>query len=466
MSKTFKKDEDINDRKEEIFFAIKDLPIIDFHCHLSPEDIYNDKPFRDLAHLWLKDDHYKMRLMRAFGVEHKYTQNINILESNETTYRAFCLSKVKYFLASLENAYGNPIREWSKLEFSKYFNIDLPLDENRAEEIYDLVNTIIVNKKLSPRKIIEDSRVEYIATTDDLLDSLEYHKKLASQDFKTNVVPTFRVDKAIDIRSDGFIQYLEKLGKLTQVERSFEGYLKALEMRMRDFKEAGCDFSDIGIDYFPSGVADYSNAKSAFYKKFSNAKLSSKEVDDFISFMYTCWLGKCAEYNFIAQIHIGVERNVNQKMYALEGADQGYDIVSDSISIKNIKNIFNETQKSWKLPTVIFYALNPCFYYPLVTLAGAFQGVSVGVPWWFNDHKNGFKKYFKVISELSHIGKIPGMVTDSRSFLSYARHDYFRSELSSYLAKFENEELDGLIKTAKDIAYFNIKGILDNKKRG
>jgi glucuronate isomerase len=516
-----------NLKAELIFDAIKELPIIDYHCHLSPSEIYEDREFHGISRIFLSADHYKWRLMRAFGTDEKYITGD--APDNE---------KFAAYIAAVEGAYGNPLRDFTRLELSEYFGIDLPLNSQNAEKIRKAADAVIRKKSLSPRKLIEASRVEYIATTDDPADSLFFHERIRQiRDFSTVVVPTFRADRLFDIRASDFAAYLERLAAVcgSQIE-SFEDFLKAVDKRIGDFKAAGCSFADIGIEDFPSAQfitreknADKSGkfqsgesfglAKKAFStakngaertdksgkfqsgesfglakKAFSTAKNGAERTDkngkfqsgesfglakkafstakndadrteyyNYLGFMFPFLLSKCREYGLTAQLHLGVLRNTNEGAFSVLGADKGFDAVADGFSVDGLRAVLNAADGAGGLPKIILYTLNPAYYYPLITLAGSFRGVFVGAPWWFNDHKYGMLEYFSRVSELSHIGKIPGMLTDSRSFLSYARHDYFRMVLAEYLSRFDDGTDDGesLIETAKNIAYFNMKRILN-----
>ncbi|MDR2091195.1 MAG: glucuronate isomerase [Clostridiales bacterium] len=482
---------------EAVFDGIKELPIVDYHCHLSPREIYEDVEFRGISQMFLSADHYKWRLMRTRGIDEKYITGD--AEEGE---------KFAAYLFAAEGAYGNPLRDFTRLELSKYFGIDLPLKAENAGKIRAAADAVIREKKLSPRKLIEASSVEYIATTDDPADPLVYHEKIKkTEGFKTAVVPTFRADRLFNISMPDFSDYVGRLAEACgfQIE-SFEDFLRAIEARAADFSAAGCSFADIGIEDFPDGEAvfreggadkflsgeGFERAKKAFVKAKNGGKIPRETGDsdsgkgekfscqayapckngfksaqngvdkrgyyDYLGFMFPFFLTKCREYGFTAQLHLGVLRNVNDRAFSVFGADTGFDTVAERLKIDGLRAVLNSAEESGGLPKIILYTLNPAYYYPLITLAGAFRGVFTGAPWWFNDHKNGMNEYFSRMSELSHIGQIPGMLTDSRSFLSYARHDYFRMVLAEYLSRFDDG--DGgktILKTAEDIAYFNIK---------
>ncbi|MDR3264088.1 MAG: glucuronate isomerase [Clostridiales bacterium] len=439
---------------ERIYSAVKELPILDYHCHLSPSEIYNDKPFDNIGELWLSGDHYKWRLMRSAGIDEKF------ITGNASWREKFCA-----FIGCVGNAFGNPLRDWARLELEKYFDCKAYLCGENAEAIWQAANAAIAKNKLSPRRLIELSRVEYIATTDDPSDTLIYHQKLIDdKGFKATVAPTFRVDNLFNIERTGFPEYLSRLADASGIKIDrFSDFLQAIDTRMADFKAVGCGFSDIGIERFPQTAASFEAAEKTFEKVKNGVSVSASELDGYSGFIYVRWLNSCASLGFAAQLHLNVLRNVNQREFARFGADGGYDTVGNSFSAEALKRILNLTAQNGGLPRIIIYTLNPSDYYPLITLAAAFSGVSVGIAWWFNDHKNGILTYLKRMSELSHIGEVIGMLTDSRSFLSYARHDYFRMILAAFLSDFGEENAPELIGIAKRLSYYNTKKLIGGK---
>ena len=428
-----------------IYDRIAGLPVLDYHCHLDPKEIYEDKPFADIGDIWLKHDHYKWRLMRRAGIDEALI-----------TGGASPKDKFRAFLSAVETAYGNPLRDWARLELSKYLGIETPLKASYADGIYEEANAAILGRRLTPKRIICLSNVEYIATTDDPASDLEYHKKLrAEAGIKAVVAPTFRVDRLFDILKPDFPEYA---ARIIGGAGGLSDFLKAIEKRAEFFKASGCAFSDIGLNYMPKNKGSLSLASKAFDMAVNGTlRADGPEFYGYLGFMWCKWLELCASLGFTAQAHIGVRRNVNSRMYGAVGADGGFDIVADLIDAAALIDIFNSAPA---LPRIIIYALNPEYYYPLITLADSFNGVSVGVPWWFNDHAGGINRYFDTVAELSLFRSIPGMTTDSRSLLSYARHDYFRMLLSEWLARFGEAEGDGLTRVAKALAYENMREII------
>ncbi|MDR0855386.1 MAG: glucuronate isomerase [Christensenellaceae bacterium] len=374
-----------------VYDCIESLPIIDYHCHLDPKEIYENKPYNDLWELWLKGDHYKWRLLGAQGV-----QAVSFAEKEAQTIA---------FIEKLRLNLGSPLRAWARLELAFFFDglgVSDPLTELSPLQIWTKANAFIKEKKLSPRALINASNVKYIATTDDPSSDLRYHKLLQDENLGFTVAPSFRVDGLIKSKAADY------------------------GAKMDFFKENGCRFFDVGAQGFP-------NEESLVY----SANL----------------ITAAAERGFVIQLHLGAIRNANDALFAKYGADLGCDTVDTALDISALNKLLNLiTVKN--NPKTIIYLLNPAYYYPVITLADAFKNVSVGVPWWFNDHKRGIEQYFEVISELSDITKVPGMLTDSRSFLSYTRHHYFRMLLANYLGQFE--DLDSAIIVAKKLSYENM----------
>lgn len=443
-----------NKFSEEIYRNIKDLPIIDYHCHLSPKEIYLDKPFDDIAELWLSGDHYKWRLMRSAGIDESF------ITGNAPTKEKFFK-----FMEAVGTAINNPVAVWVKLELATYFGITQKACAENAESIYEKCNKVIKDKKLSPKKLIEQSNVEYVATTDDPLDTLEFHKKL-KQSFKVKVMPSFRTDKLFSVTDiSQYRAYLDKLEKATSVQISSLNDLKtAVKVRLRFFIENGCKFSDIGIEGFPSKVDSDEKASKSFLKLLSNEPLSALEVDGFKGNLYA-FLGRLyKENNIVQQWHLGAMRNANSKEFFAIGADSGFDCIDDAVSIKSVANMLDTLAKADSLPETIIYTLNPSVNYALAALTNSFRGVHLGISWWFNDNVRGMKDTFSTVSELCHISSLVGMLTDSRSFLSYVRHDLYRQVLAEFLSEVATEgDKAQALSVAKQLCYDNAKNLIEAK---
>lgn len=440
-------------RAEEIYAAVKDLPIIDYHCHLSPKEIFEDRTFDDIGEIWLAGDHYKWRLMRGYGVDEKYI-----------TGDASWEEKFEKFAEAVGYALGNPVKDWVAAELMFFFGITTPLNKDTAKEIREKANAVIKEKKISPRKLIEMANVEYIATTDDPCDSLEWHKKIREEgSLKATVVPTFRVDNLVNVTDTKYLDYIAKLSKASGMKiRNLDEFEKAVQNRLDFFVSNGCKFSDIGVPGFPSSVADYVDAKTIFSRLLDGVLLKEDEADSFKGYLYVFLAGEYEKRGIVMQMHLAVTRNSNELMTGLCGRDSGFDCVGDVIDTTRMTFLFNKMNKCGHMPETIIYTLNPSMYYTLITMIGAFRNVHLGVSWWFCDHKRGMRETFDRLSELGHICSMVGMLTDSRSFLSYTRHDYYRQCLCDFLADNSSErDGDAPTEVAKKLCYYNAKKLTE-----
>lgn len=440
-------------RAEEIYAAVKDLPIIDYHCHLSPKEIFEDRPFDDIGGIWLAGDHYKWRLMRGYGVDEKYI-----------TGDASWEEKFEKFAEAVGYALGNPVKDWVAAELMFFFGITTPLNKDTAKEIREKANAVIKEKKISPRKLIEMANVEYIATTDDPCDSLEWHKKIREEgSLKATVVPTFRVDNLVNVTDTKYLDYIAELSKASGMKiRNLDEFEKAVQNRLDFFVSNGCRFSDIGVPGFPSSVADYVDAKTIFSRLLDGVLLKEDEADSFKGYLYVFLAGEYEKRGIVMQMHLAVTRNSNELMTGLCGRDSGFDCVGDVIDTTRMTFLFNKMNKCGHMPETIIYTLNPSMYYTLITMIGAFRNVHLGVSWWFCDHKRGMRETFDRLSELGHICSMVGMLTDSRSFLSYTRHDYYRQCLCDFLADNSSErDGDAPTEVAKKLCYYNAKKLTE-----
>lgn len=390
-----------NETGAELYSYVKDLPIIDYHCHISPKMIAEDYMFSDAFELFLGGDHYKWRQIRSNGIDEKFITGDG---SNFEKWMAFAKTMPKLI--------GNPLYHWTHLELKRYFDIDLILNEKNAKEIWDIVNEKLKSPEYSAKNLIRRSNVEVICTTDNPYDSLEYHKQL--KDFETKVLPTFRPNLD-DIRDD-------------------------ITERMDYFNEVGCKLSDHAID-----------------------ELNDKVINNLI------FLGKeYAKRGWTMQLHIGALRNNNSRMFEKLGPDTGFDSVNDFEIARGISKILNELDKENLLPKTILYCLNPKDNYVLGTMLGNFQGTEAksklqfGSGWWFNDNRDGMEEQMKAFANLGCFGNFIGMLTDSRSFVSYTRHEYFRRIMCNLIGKWVEEgeyprDMEALKKIAEGISYYNAK---------
>ena len=415
-----------NDAAARLYHACKDLPIIDYHCHLSPKEIYEDKEFSDIGEMLLGGDHYKWRLMRCHGIEEKYI-----------TGDASWGEKFQKYAEALATAAGNPLYHWTHMELRLFFGIDTPLNGKTAASIRERANAVIREKHLSPRKLIVSSNVEYLSTTDDPADSLKYHKLIAEDaSFPTAVTPAFRPDTLLSITKPGYRDYAARLSNAAGMAiTDFASWKEAVLKRLNFFCSMGCKFTDVGIETFPSAIGTEEEAAAALEKALRGETISDAEFHKFLGFCY-CWLaGEYKKRDLVMQMHIAVKRNTNSAMFAAIGPDCGGDSIRDAVPSDDIVAILDRAESRGELPKTILYSLNPTACPTLATIAGSFRGVICGAAWWFCDHKKGIIEQIENIAQVGDLSTFLGMLTDSRSFLSYARHDYFRRIFCSVLGK-------------------------------
>lgn len=439
------------DTAQKIYASVKALPIVDYHCHLSPKEIYEDKPFTNIGEIWLAADHYKWRLMRTAGINEEYI-------TGNTSFKA----KFIKYCSALEFAAGNPLYHWSHMELSQFFGIDMPINSCNAEEIWDKANAFIRETEMSPRKLIEKSNVEVICTTDDIVDDLSWHKRIAEdKSFKTKVIPSFRTDNLLLVKRAGYADYINKLSEASGVKiDNLDTLKKAVSDRLDFFCEMGCRCADIGMPYFPNRIADNCEADSTFKQVLAGKEITDKEYMGFIGNMYLFINSLYKEKDLISQWHLAVVRNSNSVLAEKLGADCGVDCVGNTVNGNDLIMMLDAINKNSGLPKTVIYSLNEANIAQIASIAGAFPNVKCGAAWWFCDHKRGIEDEIKVIAENGSLGEFYGMLTDSRSFLSYARHDYFRRILCNIIGEWvENGEYDAesAERLAAKICYENIK---------
>lgn len=410
-----------------LYDEVKNLPICDYHCHLSPKEIYENKPFDNIANMWLSADHYKWRLMRSAGVDEEYI-----------TGNASPFEKFKKYIYAVSLSPANPLYDWTKLELSMYFEIDLPLSLENAEKIYNKANEYIKLQNLSPKKLIEFSKVKYIATTDDIADNLEYHKLLRKENLSFVVSPSFRTDNLLLANRKDYKEYIEKLSKVSGVEiTDISSLQKAVEKRLDYFCVTGCKMTDMGIQYFPNETdfcTTFSQADEIF-KSALKGEITSENLLKFIAFMVV-WLSKLyKERNLVSQWHLGVKRNVNSELFEVLGADCGCDTVGDAPDASALAIALDTINQNGGLPKTLVYTLDSNTASKYASICYAFRNVMLGNAWWFCDTKRKNIEQIHTIAENSALGVHPGMLTDSRSFLSYSRHDYFRRLLCNEIGE-------------------------------
>ncbi|MBE0068782.1 glucuronate isomerase [Thermoanaerobacterium thermosaccharolyticum] len=432
-------------------------PIFDFHCHLNPKDIYEDIRFKNITEVWLYGDHYKWRLMRSNGVDERYI-----------TGDADDYSKFLEFAKTIPMAIGNPVYHWTHLELQRYFGINELLNEKTAPVIWEKVNSMLNSSEFSVRNIIKKSNVKILCTTDDPTDSLEYHKLLKEDDsFNVKVLPAFRPDKGINIDKDDFKDWVKKLGEVCgKAIESYDDYLDALNSRLEFFDSYGCRLSDHALDFVAYEESTKEEVDEIFKKALKGEKLSQIEVDKYKTSVLQ-FLGKrYKELGWAMQLHIAALRNTNTRMFKKLGPDTGYDSINDVNIAYPLSKLLDSLESTGSLPKVILYTLNPKDNYVLAALMGSFQGEGIpgkmqfGSAWWFNDNIDGMTEQMKTLANVGLLSKFVGMVTDSRSFLSYPRHEYFRRILCNLIGEWAEkgevpDDIDLLGKIVQDISFNN-----------
>lgn len=436
----------------------KELPIYDYHCHLVAKEIAENKAFYDVGEILLKGDHYKWRIMRACGIDE------DLITGN-----ASWKDKFYAYAKALSSAIGNPLYHWTHMELKKYFGIDKPLNEKTAPEIYEAANKKMADGSFTARNLIKISNVYLIATTDDPADDLKWHKKIVNlKDFETKVVPTFRPDFVCSPLKEGFLDYIKLLGETEKQEIiSFEVLLTVLEKRLDYFESMGCKIADHGIKNIPDEHGSYEEAKQIFEKTISEFSISEIEAEKYLFYMLTYFAGEYVKRDFTMQIHMSVIRNQNSKVYKMLGADNGIDSSGDVASAISLGRIFNQMETTTGTPKTILYSLNPTSSYVLSTMLGNFAGgisgkMQLGAAWWFCDHRDGILEQLKTLANTGVLGNFVGMLTDSRSFISYVRHDYFRRIFCSLIGEWAEEgeiplDEEYLSEVVKQVCFYNAK---------
>lgn len=436
-----------------------EMPIVDYHCHVSPQEIAQDKRYETITEVWLGGDHYKWRAMRACGVPEA---DIDCRWSDP--FRTF-----ERWSQTLQRCVGNPLYHWTYLELKNYFGVTEELDESSVRRIYEHCNEVLADPGMSVRGIIERSGVEVICTTDDPADTLEWHQLIHDDPtFSVKVLPAFRPDKAMNIDKEGFASYLERLGETADVEiTSFASLMDALNRRIDYFHERGCRVSDHALDYAMCRTASPAKLDAILTKALKGEKVTPEEAEAYRTAVMLGVAERYRRYNWAMQIHFGCLRNVNTKLYRRLGPDTGFDAVSNAHGADALGALMDEMNNRGALPKTILYSLNQHDNEAIASLAGCFQSdgvcpgqIQLGSAWWFNDSKSGMEKQLTDLANIGVLGTFVGMLTDSRSFLSYARHEYFRRILCNWVGRLvENGEvhpnMPRLGELVKDISYRN-----------
>ncbi len=433
-------------------------PILDYHCHINPREIAEDRQFDNITQVWLGGDHYKWRFMRSCGVEEKF------ITGDASDYEKFlkwaeCLGK----------AIGNPLFHWSHLELRKYFGYTGVLSKKTADEVWNLCNAKLKDSSMSVRNLIKQSNVTLICTTDDPIDSLEWHKAIAEDEsFDVLVLPAWRPDKAMNIEKPDFAAYIDKLAASAGVEKitTFDELKKALTDRMEFFASMGCNVSDHGLEYVMYAPASEEEVSAIFAKRMAGLTLTKDEENKYKTAFMVFMGRECHRLNWTMQLHYGCKRDNNKFMYDKLGPDTGFDCINNYAPSAQMADFLNALNITNQLPRTILYSLNPNDNQAIGTILGCFQDstavakIQQGSAWWFNDNKTGMIDQMISLANLGNLSGFVGMLTDSRSFLSYTRHEYFRRILCNLIGGWvENGEfpadMEILEEIVKDISYYN-----------
>ena len=408
------------------------LPIIDYHCHLNPQYVADDHRFENLSRIWLEGDHYKWRAMRANGVEERYITGQDTSD----------WEKFEKWAATVPYTMRNPLYHWTHLELKTAFGVDRLLNPSTAEEIYDVCTAMLQQHSHSARGLMEHYNVEVVCTTDDPVDSLEYHRKVKADGFGVKMLPTWRPDKAMAVENPAsFREYVDRLAEVADVViESFPDLLTALRVRHDYFASLGCRLSDHGLGGFYAEDYTEDEIEAIFKKVYGGRQLSPQEVARFKTAMLVEFAVMDHDAGWTQQFHYGALRNTNSRMMAMLGPDTGYDSIGDFTVGENMAKYFDMLAFRGKLGKTIIYNLNPRDNELVATMAGNFQDgrygagkIQFGSGWWFLDQKDGMERQMTALSNLGLLSRFVGMLTDSRSFLSYPRHEYFRRTLCNLI---------------------------------
>jgi len=428
-------------------------PILDYHCHLPVREIAENHQFRDLTEIWLEGDHYKWRAMRASGVPERYI-------TGEVSPR----DKFLAWARTVPQTLRNPLYHWTHLELDRYFGISELLDENTATQIWEDANRHLATPQFTAQGILKKFGVRAVCTTDDPADSLQYHEQLSKSQFSVRVFPAFRPDRALRIDDPkAFAAWTKKLGQSANLEiKTFADFLSALRKRHDDFHQVGCRLSDHGLDTCPSNFCLESDAEAIFKKVYGGSQVSGEEISRWTGYLMLFFGCLDAEKGWTKQLHVGAYRNANTRALNSIGRDSGFDSIADWPQAQALLQFLDRLDQEGHLPKMILYNLNPADNYAFATAIGNFQDGSVpgklqfGSGWWFLDQKEGIEWQLNALSNCGLLSRFVGMTTDSRSFMSYPRHEYFRRVLCNLLG----HEIDtGLLPNSEELVGGMIRNI-------
>jgi len=417
-----------NKTAEKLYFEhAKDMPIFDYHCHLPEKQILENKPFNDIFEVWLAGDHYKWRLMRNYGIDEQY---ITGNATNKEKFLTYC--------RVLGTAFGNPLYHWSQVELKEFFGCEREINEQNAEAIWDECNAYIKENAITPQKLIECSNVKHVYTTNEIFDDLTTFEEIAKKDYKFTVNPAFRADRIMNIDAAPYKSYIARVEALTHPINTLSDLERAIEQRLQAFIAVGCRASDIALEKV-CVVADAADAAAVFAKVMAGEAPTVAEAETFKGY-FTYFLMKLyAKYGIATELHLGAMRDNNTIMMERLGHDTGFDSVSDANSIALLSRLLDRLNIEGSLPKTILFNLNPKMNSEMMTLIGCFQSseargkMQYGPAWWFLDNKVGMERHLEDLTATGHLAVFVGMLTDSRSLLSYPRHHYFRRILCNYL---------------------------------
>lgn len=434
----------------------KDLPIIDYHCHLSPQEIYEDKQFKNITEAWLYGDHYKWRALRANGVDE------SLITGQADDYDKFVA-----WAKTVPTTIGNPLYQWTHLELRRFFNDDTLLNEKTAPAVWENVNAQL--QKKTARQLIVESKVEVICTTDDPIDSLAYHRLIAEDaSFNVQVLPSFRPDKALEINRATFLPWIEALGEMIGAPiTSYKDLTAALEQRISFFDDLGCKVSDHALDTILYAQATEDEVAAIFARGLAGETVTLEEEAKYKTALLIFLGQQYATRNWAMQYHISAHRNNNTRQFNTLGPDTGFDSINDGQIAVPLTRLLDALAMTDALPKTIIYSLNPKDYYVIASIVGSFQErvpgkIQFGTAWWFNDQKEGMLDQMRALASIGVFSRFIGMLTDSRSFLSYTRHEYFRRLVCDLIGQWVTngeypEDYELLGQVVEDICYYNAK---------
>ena len=441
--RTFLNDEILinNETGVKLYNRIKDLPIIDYHNHLNENEIKNNVHFKNITELWLKVDHYKWRVMRNCGIDEKY------ITGDASDYEKFLA-----FATIMPKLMGNSVYYWAHLELKMIFGISEPLTKDNAEKVYNICNEKL--KDITTQSLLKKFKVEYLCTTDDPISSLSAHGNHDG----IQVSPTFRPDRLFNLEEE----YLKELSNASKIEiNDLTSLKKALENRIEYFVSKGCKITDHGMDYLPGDDVNEEVINDIFLRR---NNINEEEKFMFFSHMMRFLAKLYKEKNMVMQIHFATFRNINTKLFNQIGRDAGFDVIRHETNSDRLATFLNDLDKNDALPKTILYSLNSNAIKEIAVIAGSFRNVKIGPAWWLNDNLIGNREQMEIIAEYSTLGTFLGMLTDSRSFSSYVRFDFFRRILADLVGSYVERgeyDYDSALRLMEDVCYNNIKEFLE-----